>query len=65
MMNELVNGRAGQNRLQQFGIVFGHRRVVIYVEPDTRFLSVDNKYARTELLINSLQLPWAEYGKVS
>ncbi len=30
---ELRNGRAGNGRLQQFGITFGFRRVIIYVEP--------------------------------
>src|SRR5439155_4517577 len=30
---EMLTGRAGVARLQSFGIIFGHDRVVIYVEP--------------------------------
>src|SRR5262249_26440847 len=29
---EMVTGRAGTSRLQHFGVIFGHHRVVIYVE---------------------------------
>jgi hypothetical protein len=60
---ELLTGRSGQSRLQQFGVVFGYRHVVLYVEPnpgaDDR---LSTNTARTELLINSQHLPWAEWA---
>lgn len=60
---ELSSGRPGQARLQQFGIVFGYRQVVIYIEPippDGKRLTTNT--ARTELLLNSQRLPWAEWA---
>jgi hypothetical protein len=60
---ELSGGRGGQTRLQQFGVIFGYRQVVIYVEPkpgeDAR---LKTNTARTELLLNSLRLPWADWA---
>jgi len=58
---EMVTGRAGVGRLQLFGVIFGHNRVVIYVEPhdDTRLSS---NTARTQLLIDGEPLPWAEWA---
>jgi hypothetical protein len=60
---EMVAGRSGQSRLQQFGVVFGYRQVVLYVEPQP---AADDRLttntARTELLINSQHLPWAEWA---
>jgi len=60
---ELLTGRSGQSRLQQFGIVFGYRQVVLYVEPQS---GTDDRLttntARTELLVNSQHLPWAEWA---
>ena len=35
---ELRSGRVGTGKLQQFGITFGFRRVVIYLEPRPGFL---------------------------
>ena len=60
---EMATGRAGMSQLQQFGIILGHRRVVIYVEPETgkrRRLSTNT--ARTSLLIDSAPLPWAQWA---
>jgi hypothetical protein len=60
---ELVSGRSGQNRLQQFGIIFGYRQVVIYVEPYAREdARLTTNTARTELLLNSQRLPWADWA---
>ena len=60
---ELVTGRSGQSRLQQFGVVFGYKQIVLYVEPqpgtDDRLTT---NTARTELLINSQHLPWADWA---
>jgi hypothetical protein len=58
---EMVTGTAGVARLQQFGIIFGHNRVVIYVEPEgTPALGANT--ARTQLLIGGEPLPWAEWA---
>lgn len=58
---ELQNGKAGTTRLQNFGVILGHRRVVIYVEPDAA-LSVTTNTARTYLSIKSEPLPWADWA---
>jgi hypothetical protein len=60
---EQANGRPGVSRLQQFGITFGYRWVVIYVEPiesASRVLTTNT--ARTLLLINNEPLPWADWA---
>ena len=60
---ELQTGRAGTARLQQFGVILGHRRVVIYVEPQAdEFSRVTTNTARTSLMVNSEPLPWAEWA---
>jgi hypothetical protein len=60
---EMVSGRQGVARLQSFGVIFGHNRVVIYLEPqngpDTRLTS---NTARTHLLINGEPVPWADWA---
>ena len=60
---ELVTGRSGTARLQQFGIIFGHNRVVIYVEPKngSEHKLVSNT-ARTHLILDGEPLPWAEWA---
>lgn len=58
---EMVTGRAGVARLQQFGIIFGHNRVVIYVEPELHDLLGSNT-ARTQLVIDGESLPWSEWA---
>ena len=60
---EMVTGRAGVARLQLFGVIFGHNRVVIYVEPtngDTGKLTANT--ARTNLLLDEAPLPWADWA---
>jgi len=60
---EIVSGRAGTARLQNFGVVFGYRQVVIYVEPDALVeKKLTTNTARTMLLINNESLPWAEWA---
>jgi hypothetical protein len=60
---ELVGGRAGQARLQQFGVIFGYRQVVIYVEPiPAEGERLTTNTARTELLLDSQRLPWANWA---
>lgn len=60
---ELTTSRAGRARLQMFGILLGHNRVVIYVEPlavtGTR---VTTNTARTQLLLNNDVLSWADWA---
>jgi hypothetical protein len=56
---EMQSGRAGVARLQLFGVIFGHQRVVIYVEPTT---DVGSNTARTQLLIGGEPLPWADWA---
>ncbi|HEX8071646.1 MAG TPA: hypothetical protein VF546_16970 [Pyrinomonadaceae bacterium] len=60
---ELQTTRAGMARLQQFGVILGYKRVVIYVEPlanDHR--KVTTNTARTNLMINYEPLPWADWA---
>jgi hypothetical protein len=60
---EMVTGRGGTARLQQFGVLFGPDRVVLYVEPKTgpnRPLSANT--ARTQLLMRGAPLPYGEWA---
>ena len=60
---ELASGRSATARLQQFGVTFGYRRVVIYVEPEFGGpIGLSTNTARTHLLINNTPLPWAEWA---
>jgi hypothetical protein len=61
---ELQTGITGINRLQQFGILFGHRQVVVYMEPslDSRRVITTNT-ARTHLLRDGEPLPWADWAR--
>jgi hypothetical protein len=60
---DMQTGRAGVARLQAFGVIFGHQRVVIYVEPrNGAGNSVVSNTARTTLLLNDEPLPWAEWA---
>jgi hypothetical protein len=60
---EMVSGRTAMAQLQQFGVIFGHRRVVIYVEPKPVMpSSLTTNTSRTQLLINSEPLPWVEWA---
>ncbi len=60
---EMVTGRGGTARLQQFGVLFGPDRVVLYVEPKNgpqRPLSANT--ARTQLLMRGAPLPYGEWA---
>lgn len=61
---EMVTGRAGTARLQGFGVIFGHNRVVIYVEPAAEDSGgrLTSNTARTHLLIDGSPLPWADWA---
>ena len=60
---ELRSGRNGVARLQQFGIIFGFRRVVIYVEPKNhKHRQIGSNTARSNLLLNRQPLPWSAWA---
>lgn len=60
---EMVSGRQGVARLQSFGVIFGHNRVVIYVEPENgSSRRLTSNTARTQLLINGELLPWTDWA---
>jgi hypothetical protein len=59
---EMSTGRGGMSRLQQFGITFGYRQVVIYVEPDQASERLTTNTARTSLLIRNEPLPWGDWA---
>jgi hypothetical protein len=60
---EHSTSRAGMSRLQQFGVTFGYRYVVIYVEPVTkRSKNLTTNTSRTLLLLNNESLPWADWA---
>src|SRR5258708_35322699 len=59
---EMMTARAGVARLQAFGVIFGHNRVVIYVEPKNGAgQNLTSNTARTHLLLSSEPLPWPEW----
>jgi hypothetical protein len=60
---EMVSARQGVARLQSFGVIFGHNRVVLYLEPqngESRRLTSNT--ARTQLLLNGEPLPWSDWA---
>jgi hypothetical protein len=60
---EMQVARAGTARLQQFGVIFGTQRVVLYIEPVTGDgIAIESNTARTHLLRNSEPLPWADWA---
>jgi hypothetical protein len=60
---ELATARFGMSRLQQFGVTFGYRYVVIYVEPEgAGHGRLTTNTARTALLIQNEPLPWADWA---
>lgn len=60
---EMVTARQGVARLQAFGVIFGHNRVVIYIEPKAAVgRRLTSNTARTQLLINGEPLPWSDWA---
>ena len=58
-----ATARAGTAMLQQFGVLFGPRQVVLYVEPsagDGSLLTTNT--ARTTLRLNGEGLPWSDWA---
>jgi hypothetical protein len=60
---EMSTGRSGTARLQHFGIIFGMRQVVLYVEPQPdQKNKLTTNTSRTILLLNNETLPWADWA---
>lgn len=58
-----ATARAGTAFLQRFGILFGHRFVVLYVEPlPAKDQQLTTNTARTTLLLNGQPLPWEDWA---
>ena len=58
-----ATARAGTAMLQQFGVLFGARQVVLYLEPhasDDSLLTTNT--ARTTLRLDGEGLPWSDWG---
>lgn len=58
---ELRDGNSGIRQLMHFGVLFGSRRVVIYVEPD-RDQEITPNTARSQLLTGGEPLPWEDWA---
>jgi hypothetical protein len=60
---EMSTGRGGTARLQQFGVLFGTDRVVLYVEPRNGGAhQLTANTARTQLLLNGTSLPYGDWA---
>jgi hypothetical protein len=60
---ELVTGRSATARLQSFGVIFGHNRVVLYVQPQASTPStLTSNTSRTQLLLDGQPLPWVDWA---
>jgi hypothetical protein len=59
-LHEMLTQRAGRARLQEFGVIFGTNRVIIYVEPVAGHVTTNT--ARTRLIIDGHDLPWSDWA---
>jgi hypothetical protein len=59
---EQTEGSSRRPRLQQFGVVFGFERVVVYIQPNVGPQLTTNM-ARTQLRENSEPLSWEAYAE--
>jgi hypothetical protein len=60
---EMATARAGMSRLQQFGVTFGYRYVVIYIEPhEANGKALTTNTSRTSLLMDNEPLPWTDWA---
>jgi hypothetical protein len=63
--NELYDratARSGTAMLQRFGVLFGCRNVVLYVEPVAKEGALTTDTARTTLLLHGDKLPWEDWA---
>jgi hypothetical protein len=58
---ELRDGNGGIRQLMHFGVLFGSRRVVVYVKPDEN-QQISPNTARSQLLANGEPLPWEQWA---
>lgn len=59
---EMKAGHSARSQLQQFGVVLGTQRVVIYVEPDPKHAECITDTARSRLKYNGKDLPWLTWA---
>ncbi len=60
---EMATGRSGHAKLQQFGVIFGQRQIVVYIEPVANSKRrITTNTARTQLMLNAEALPWADWA---
>jgi hypothetical protein len=60
---EMASGRSGHAKLQQFGVIFGQKQVVIYIEPTVNSKRrVTTNTSRTQLMVNGEPLPWSDWA---
>jgi hypothetical protein len=60
---EPASARSGMARLQQFGVTFGYRLVVIYIEPAADLdVAITTNASRTALLMGNEPLPWPDWA---
>jgi hypothetical protein len=62
LYDQVAQTRGGYGRLQDFGVRFGHERVVIYLEPQIETHRLQANTARTMLLLDHEPLPWTRWG---
>ncbi|MCC6664989.1 MAG: hypothetical protein IT375_14650 [Polyangiaceae bacterium] len=60
---EIEEAHGGRIRLQSFGIVFGWARVVLYIEPTPELGAITTNTARTRLIVDGEDLPWAAWAE--
>jgi hypothetical protein len=62
--DELYEKKPGQSMLNEFGVVLGGNRVVIYVEPDAQTLgdNLSADTARNNLILDGHPLPWSAWA---
>ena len=62
--NCTIARRSGRNALlQRFGVLFGYKFVVLYVEPTPgKGASLTTNTARTTLLLDGEKLPWDDWA---
>ena len=60
---DIQRSHSARTVLQSFGIIYGHGRVVLYIEPDTQQLNVYANTARSKLLVDGVDLPWDRWAQ--
>ncbi len=63
LYDQLAQTRGGYGRLQDFGVRFGYKRVVIHLQPHVEPDRLQANTARTMLLLDHEPLPWTRWGE--